>query len=96
MSYKQIAENMEDMFDIPEPSKATVFEWVGDYSARALDAMKGHKARTGDEWVADELVVSVGGEKHWLWNVMDSATRYILAAHLSKRRDALARAGRDA
>ena len=24
MSYKQIAENMEDMFDIPEPSKATI------------------------------------------------------------------------
>ena len=76
------------MFDIPEPSKATVFEWVGDYSARALDAMKGRKARTSDEWVADEMQVKVGGQKYWLWNVMDSRTRFILAAHLSKKRDA--------
>ena len=90
MSYKQIAENMEDMFDIPEPSKATLYEWVRDYTARALTAMKGHKARTGNEWVADEMVVRVGGQNYWLWNLMDSKTRYILAAHLSKRRDAYA------
>ena len=90
MSYKQIAENMEDMFDIPEPSKATIYEWTRDFSARVLDAMKGHKARTGNEWVADEMVVTVGGKKYWLWNVMDSKTRYILAAHLSRRRDAYA------
>ena len=90
MSYKQIAENMEDMFDIPEPSKATVYEWVRDYSARALESMKRHRARTGDEWVADELVVRVGGQKYWLFNLMDTRTRYILAAHLSKYRGASA------
>ena len=32
----------------------------------------------------------VGGEKVWLWNVMDGKTRYILACHLSKERDARA------
>ena len=90
MSYKQIAENMEDMFDIPEPSKATLYEWVRDYSDRALDSMKGRKAKTGPEWVVDEMVVTVGGQKYWNWNVMDAKTRYILASYLSKRRDARA------
>ena len=90
MSFKKTAENMEDMFDIPEPSKRTIYKWVREYTARAKDAMKGHKARTGSEWVGDEMVVRVGGQKYWLWNVMDSKTRYILAAHLSKRRDAYA------
>ena len=90
MSYKQIAENMEDMFDISEPSKRTIYEWVREYTDRAKDAMQGHKARTGDEWVADEMQVKVGGERYWLWNVMDSRTRYILAAYLSKSRDARA------
>ena len=90
MSYKQIAENMEDMFAIPEPSKRTIYKWVREYTDRALDAMQGHKARTGNEWVADEMQVKVGGQKMWLWNLMDSKTRFILAAHLSKRRDAYA------
>ena len=50
--------------------------------------MAGHKAKTGGEWVADEMQVDVGGQKMWLWNVMDSKTRYILASHLTPRRDA--------
>lgn len=50
--------------------------------------MSTEKAHTGSEWVADEMVVDVGGRKYWLWNVMDSRIRYILAAHLSLTRTA--------
>ena len=89
-SYKQIAEGLRDEYDIPEPSKSTIYEWVRDYTDEAVDAMKDHKATTGGDWVADELQVDVGGQKVWLWNVMDSATRYILSTHLTPRRDAQA------
>ena len=89
-SYKQIAEGLKDEYDIPEPSKATVYEWVRDYTDQAVDEMKDHKATTGGDWVADELQVDVGGNKAWLWNVMDSETRYVLATHLTPRRDAQA------
>ena len=89
-SYKQIAEGLKDEYDIPEPSKATVYEWVRDYTDQAVDEMKDHKATTGGDWVADELQVDVGGKKAWLWNVMDSETRYVLATHLTPRRDAQA------
>ena len=86
LSYKQIGENMEEQYDIPEPSKSTVYHWVKEYTPVALDAIKEHKARAGPEWVVDEMVLKVGGENYWNWNVMDSKTRYILASHLSKRR----------
>ena len=88
-SYKQIAEGLHDEYDLPnEPSKATIYEWVAGYTDKATGQMKGRKAQTGIEWVADELMVDVGGKKYWLWNVMDSETRYILASHLTPRRDA--------
>ena len=87
MSYKQIAENMIEMFDIPEPSKRTIYRWVKEYTKDAMREMEKHKAQTGDSWVADEMQVLVGGQKYWNWNVMDEKTRYILASHLSKRRD---------
>ena len=88
-SYKQIAEGLHDEYDLPnEPSKATIYEWVRDYTDKATGQMKSRKAQTGKEWVADELMVDVGGKKMWLWNVMDSETRYILASHLTPRRDA--------
>ena len=89
-SYKQIAEGLRDEYDIPEPSKATIFEWVRDYTEDAAKEMENHPAQTGDHWVADELMVDVGGEKAWLWNVMDGKTRYILASHLAKERDGAA------
>ena len=87
MSYKQIAEQMEQTFDINEPSKATIYEWVKDYTRKGVDEMANHPAHTGGDWVADEMQVVVGGKKYWNWNVMDSDTRYILASHLSSRRD---------
>ena len=89
-SYKQIAEGIEDEYNIPEPSKSTIYEWVRDFTDEAVDAMKEHKATTGGDWIADEMQVDVGGQKVWLWNVMDSSTRYILATHLTPRRDAQA------
>ena len=87
MSYKQIAEQIEQTFDVREPSKATIYEWVRDYTRTGVEELEQHPAHTSGHWVADEMMVWVGGEKYWNWNVMDSDTRYILASHLSKRRD---------
>lgn len=86
MSYKRVAESLANTFDIPEPSTRSVYKWVGEYTGVAEDTLRDHKPRTGDEWVADEMQVKVGGERYWLWNIMDSTTRYILASYLSPRR----------
>ena len=85
-SYKQIAEGLEDEYDIPEPSKATIYEWVKDYTDEAKEQTADLKAEVGDTWVADEMAVRVGSWQMWNWNVMDSKTRYILASHLSRHR----------
>ena len=86
-SYKQTAETLNDAYDIPEPSKETLYRWVTEYSEVAKDILDGFPAHTSGKWVADEVQVRVGGEKYWLWNVMDAGTRYALAVHLSPNRD---------
>ena len=85
-SYKQIAEGLKEEYDIPEPSKATIYEWVRDYTDEARGLTADMKAQVGDEWVADEMAVKVGSWQFWNWNVMDKKTRYILASHLSRYR----------
>ena len=102
MSYKQIAENMGDFHDVPEPSKHTVHDWLKGYTGLALRYLDGEvgedgtkatatgkkvKANVGDHWVADELVLRVGGRKYWCWNVMDAKTKYVLAVHLTSSRN---------
>ena len=86
-SYKQTAETMADGHDIGEPSKETLYRWVTEYSEVAKDILDDFPAHTSGKWVADETQVRVGGEKYWLWNVMDAGTRYALAVHLSPNRD---------
>ena len=71
-----------------EPSKDTVFEWVRYYADKDLKQMDGHKAKTSGHLVADELELKVNKEKAYIWNVMDSETRYLLAPYLTHRRDA--------
>ena len=63
LSYKQIGEGLEAGHEIPEPGKATVFEWVETYTDHVIKELKNHKATTGDVWVADEMMVNVDGEK---------------------------------
>ena len=87
LSYKQIAELLERTFDIPEPSKGTIYRWVKEHSVLAGDIVSNHTPQTSDHWVADEMFLKVGGKQMYNWNVMDRDTRYVLAVHLSPHRD---------
>lgn len=87
MSYKRVAETLAAAHQIPEPSKNSVYDWVQSYSQRAADEFDKYKPKSGGMWVADEMVVDVGGDKFWLWNVMDAKSRFVLATHLSKERN---------
>ena len=71
-----------------EPSKATVFEWLRYYTDKDLKQMDGHKAKPSGHLVADELELKVSKEKAYIWNVMDSETRYLLAPYFTPRRNA--------
>ena len=43
-SYKQIAEGLKEEYDIPEPSKSTIYEWVRDYTDDAKELTADMKA----------------------------------------------------
>ncbi len=88
LSYREVARQLKNTFDIPAPTENTIYQWVQAYSDEAVREAKDVKAHTGPEWVADETDVTIDGEHHWLWLVMDAETRYILAALLTHRRDA--------
>ena len=85
LSYRRTAENIGDYFD-RETDASTVYGWVKDNTARAKEVVDGIKVDTGSEWVADELAVKVGGKQYWVFNVMDSKTRFVLSAYLSPER----------
>ena len=86
LSYRRVARNMEEYFG-RETSRMGVYRWVRDLTATADDVLRPIPVNTGREWVADEMVVNVGGQKMWLFNVMDADTRFVLAAYLTPDRN---------
>ncbi len=89
LSYRRVARNMEQYFG-RKTDPMTVYRWVRELSGTADEILRPMKVDTGREWVADEMVVNVGGQKMWLFNVMDSDTRFVLAAYLTPERTARA------
>ena len=85
VSYRKTAQNMKQYFG-RETAPMTIYGWIRDLTAKADSALKPMKVNAGDVWVADEVVVNVGGNKYWLFNVMDSDSRFLLAAYLSPTR----------
>ena len=85
VSYRKTAQNMQQYFG-RKTGSTSIYRWVRELTEKADSALKPMKFRTGDVWVADEMAINVGGQKYWLFNVMDSDSRFLLAAYLSIER----------
>jgi len=65
---------------------ASVWRWIIKYSKEAEQILSKIIIKTSWRWVIDEMVVKVGGKKVWLWDVIDSKSRFLLATHLTLAR----------
>ena len=74
-------------------SKMQVYRWLVKYSQLASDWASRLEPDVGVTWVADETVIKVRPRKPehvtanwWLWDIIDTETRYLLATHFSRTR----------
>jgi transposase-like protein len=88
MSLRQIVEHFSQVHAL-KVSHVTIYRWITHYSKLAADWLDSQDAIVGEKWNIDETVVNVNGENRYLWNVMDSETRMLLATHVSKGRSIL-------
>lgn len=86
LSVRKIAEHFEQVYNL-KVSHMTVYRWLVDYSKLASKWMDSQNTPTGTRWHIDETVLKVNGEHRYLWNVLDSESRYLLAVHVSKNRN---------
>src|ERR1700689_3641750 len=53
------------------------------------DRIRERACARGDKWHLDEVVVSIGGEQHWLWRAVDQ-NGFVLDVLVQRRRDTYA------
>lgn len=84
-SLNDIRRHTEQQYKIL-PSDSTIYSWVRRYTDIAQEAIKDLKPKVSNTWIADETMIKVSGKKYWLWDIIDSETRFLLATYLSPNR----------
>lgn len=68
-------------------SHQTVRLWVQKFGRLfANEIRRKSNGRLGDKWYLDEVVISIGGKKHWLWRAVDQ-DGFVLDVLVQSRRN---------
>ena len=71
-------------------SHQTVRSWAEKFGRRFANQIRRRSAgKLGDKWHLDEVVISIGGKKHWLWRAVDQ-DGFVLDVLVQSRRNAQA------
>jgi len=52
-------------------SYETVRQWAMKFGQDVSDKIRRRLPAAGDKWHLDEVAISIGGKKHWLWRAVD-------------------------
>jgi len=89
-STRAISNFFYDRFDYKVPH-VSIHKWTRKFAPLFKEIMERYlpdNLNLSDEWHADETVVKIGGQRHYIWTIIDSETRYVMAWHLTKSREA--------
>ena len=87
LTYREAAEDVGHVFGTMPPNQTSVRHWVRELTEKAEEALRGRRARTGEDWLEGDQIVRDEGRTLFLWNVMDIESRYLLVSHLTVGRD---------
>jgi putative transposase len=85
VSLRKIADPLKQCHSL-DIDHSTVYRWITKYTEIIEAYVTTLEPELGDIWHTDEVKIKIGGEWHWLWNVMDEKTRFHLVSIITKTR----------
>lgn len=76
-SYHRFALSTADVEDLLAErgvivSREAIRLWVNRFGAHFAACIRHDRPRPNDKWHLDEVVIAIGGVKHWLWRAVDA------------------------
>lgn len=87
MSLNSIRRHLDQMHN-NNPSNSTLYDWITRFTESAVTGIKSYKPAVGDTWIAEETVIKIEKENAFIWDIMDSRTRFLLASRISQTQTA--------
>jgi transposase-like protein len=90
VSLRKICDHLKQFYNL-KVNPTTPMRWVKKYLKLLSQYSEQFKPDVSDVWHTDEMTVNIKKEgekryKEWIWNIMDSETRYLLACRVTKDR----------
>jgi putative transposase len=89
LGLKAIHQNLQQIYN-SYPSNSSIYHWVDRIAKQIITADKKYKPKVSEVWVADETILTIGGQIVFCWDIIDARTRFLLASHLSRQSSAKA------
>ena len=88
ISLRKIEDHLKQFYGI-KVSYRTVYNWVIRFTQLIKNYTDKLTPQTSAKWHTDEMTIKTKDEKKciWLWNTIDSETRFLLAQNISETRE---------
>ena len=67
-------------------NESTVYRWIMSYTQKAVKTLENYHPKVSGTWVADETAIKFDNDLYWVWDIIDTRTRFLLASYLSHNR----------
>lgn len=86
LSVRKVARQLKVIYGI-KVSHVTVWKWFMKYSDLVSEYVSTLNPELSGKYHEDETMINCEGEYKWFWQIIDEDTRFIVATHLSDRRN---------
>ena len=69
--------------NLVKPPKPVIGKWIDKYTELAIKNFRDCHPEMGDNWIADETVLRIGGQNVWMYDIIDEKTRFLLATRIA-------------
>ncbi len=85
VSLRKITDHVKQFYNL-QVNCSTILRWIQRYTELMENYASNLVPKVSEKWHADETVENVNGKNRWLWNLMDSESRFLIASRLTKGR----------
>ena len=86
LSLRKVSDHLADAYGI-YVHHTTIYRWIKRFVKLVVEFVDELEPNLSDRWAADEMSIKVGGKWRWLWNVMDTETRFLIASIITSERE---------